>query len=1104
MLIRIPITALALALAASRAGAAAIDYGRDVRPILSDKCYHCHGPDESSRKAKLRFDTKEGALRVKDGVAAIVPGKSAESELVFRITSTDSEEVMPPPEAKLGRLSAAEIDTLKRWIDEGAPYQTHWSFQPLASVTPPGRPKSPAAGIAPQNAIDHFVFAGLAARKLAPQPEADRATLIRRVSFDLTGLPPTPAEVTAFVSDASPRAYEQLIDRLLQSPRYGERMAVDWLDLARYADSYGFQVDREREMWPWRDWVIKAFNENLPWDKFVTWQLAGDLLPDATEEQVLATAFNRLHPQESEGGSVEEEYRVNYVNDRVTTFGTAFLGLTLECARCHDHKFDPISQKEFYQLFAFFDDIDEAGLYSFFTQSAPTPALGLPSAEQKKQIAEAIAAEKSAEEQLSALRESRRGAFADWLARRPAIPADVGSPLAGASQSASKLAGLQSGPALHLNDELARFDFDGREGTNRAADAKPPTDAAAEAPQEAPSTAEKAPTLAKFTSLIDEKQVATTSPENESVPGRSGQAIKLTGDHAIKTSLGNFQRHDRFSISLWIQTPDVKERAVVLHRSRAWTDAGSRGYELLIEEGRLKWSLIHFWPGDAISVRAIEPLPVKAWVHVTVTNDGGSRAAGLRMYVNGAPIPVDVVRDHLTKDIRGGGGDTLTLGERFRDRGFKGGMVDDLRVFGRELTEIEAREVFSSGVITALREKPTAALQVAERQALFAYYLENHDEPYRQQVTALTVARAAHTKLADEVKDIMVMRELPQPKPAYVLKRGDYDQRGEAVGPDTPAALPAFPQEQPRNRLGLARWLTEPRHPLLARVTVNRFWQAMFGRGLVKTVDDFGSQGERAEYPELLDWLAGEFVRLNWDVKALLKTILLSHTYRQRSFATSEVMADDPENNWLARGARYRLPAEMIRDHALAVSGLLVEKIGGQPVFTYDIPESFKPAPAGKGEQLYRRSVYTFWRRTGPAPMLEAFDVPKRVVCVARRDTTNTPLHAFVLLNGPQFVEAARVLAEKVQRDSGGRRDELVAQAFIRTTGRPPDAAERGIVGRMHEEQLEWYRRHPERAAEYLKIGDTPGDATLPAPEVAALATVINTLMSHDTFVVKR
>ncbi|MSU48732.1 MAG: DUF1549 domain-containing protein [Opitutus sp.] len=1078
VLAKLGAVSFSLVLLVSIAQSAPVDYGRDVRPILSDKCYHCHGPDESGRKAKLRFDTKEGAFRLKDGAAVIIPGKSAESEIIFRVSSTDTEEMMPPPEAKLARLTPAEIDILKRWIDEGAPYQTHWSFTPLAAVVLPAEPAKLPADVTARSPIDRVVFAGLAARKLAPQPPADRATLMRRVSFDLTGLPPTPAETDAFLKDNDPKAYERLVDRLLSSPRYGERMAVDWLDVARYADSYGFQVDHERDMWPWRDWVIKAFNENLPWDKFVTWQLAGDLLPKATSEQRLATAFNRLHAMESEGGSVEEEYRINYVNDRVTTFGTAFLGLTLECCRCHDHKFDPLAQKEFYSLAAFFQNIDEAGLYSFFTPSAPTPAMWVPDATHEEKFVAATRAVKSAEEKLAALRETRRAAFATWLDKKPALPAAV-------------------------SGELARFDFD-----HRATGVVPAPEAAGENPaavlDAAAGAAEKAEKRGRFASSINAADVATTPKENESVPGRSGLAVKLTGDHPINTTLGNFRRHEPFSISVWIQTPDVKKRAVVLHRSRAWTDAASRGYELLIEDGRLKWSLIHFWPGDAISIRANDPVPVGEWVHVTVTNDGSSRAAGLRLFVNGRPMRTEVIRDNLTKDITGGGGDTIVLGERFRDRGFKGGLVDDLRVFGRALTELEARAVFSGETLAGLFPPNRSALAGAERERWFDYFLANHDESHRQQQCAVADARAAQTRLADEAKDIMVMRELSQPKKAYVLKRGEYSQHGEEVGPGTPAALPPFPKDQPRNRLGLARWLTDSQHPLLARVTVNRFWQATFGLGLVKTVDDFGSQGDRAEYPALLDWLAGEFIRSGWDVKALLKTIVLSHTYRQRSFATPEVMTDDPENISLARGPRYRLPAEMIRDNALAVSGLLVEKIGGPPVYTYDIPESFKPAPAGKGEALYRRSVYTYWRRNGPAPALEAFDVPKRVVCVARRDTTNTPLHAFVLLNGPQFVEAARVLAEKLHRECGGKREEIVEQAFRRIACRVPDAVERKIVGRLFDEQLAWYRDHAEEATAYVAIGDTPRDATLPAAEIAAVAALINTLMNHDAFVVKR
>ncbi len=1115
---RLPAPPLAVALLAgafaapSARAAAPVDFSRDVRPILSDKCFHCHGPDEAGRKAKLRLDTREGALRLKDGVAPIVPGKSAESEILHRVTSREDDEVMPPPESKLARLTPAEVDTLRRWIDEGAPYKPHWAFEPLVAPTPPAAPLLAASTSllsAPNSQLaalplDRFVAAGLAARGLAFQPEADTATLLRRLAFDLTGLPPTDADVAAYRAaaadpEAALRAY---VDRLLASPRYGERMAADWLDVARYADSYGFQVDRERDMWPWRDWVIRAFNANLSWDRFVTWQLAGDLLPSPTDDQRLATAFNRLHAQEAEGGSVEEEYRINYVNDRTTTFGTAFLGLTLECARCHDHKYDPISQKDFYSLAAFFQNIDEAGLYSFFTKSAPTPAMWLPDADHREKFAAATAAVTAAEARLAALRTERRPAFAAWRAQHPDAARDPDdavarftfderalpppSPPAAPPKAARKASKKASAtPASPAGAPLSPAPTPAPATTPPAPPAIPPEDVAVDATL-------KLPGAARFANLARPADFAATPRENESVTGRpgAGQALRLTGDHPVNTRVGNFHRHDPFTVSLWLQVPDTKERAVVFHRSRAWTDAGSRGYELLLEDGRFKWSLIHFWPGDALSVRATSPAPVGRWLHVAVTNDGSGRAAGLRLFVDGRPAAVEIVRDHLTKDITGGGGDTLALGERFRDRGFTGGLVDDLAVFSRALAPVE---------IAAL-----AGTAASAEDDLFEVYLARHDEPYRIQLAAVHAARAARTKLADEAKEIMVMAELPAPKPAYILKRGDYDQRGARVAADTPAALPPFPADQPRNRLGLARWLTDPRHPLLARVTVNRFWQSLFGRGLVKTVDDFGSQGDRAEYPELLDWLAADFVRSGWDVKALLRTVVLSRTYRQRSFATPAVMADDPENIWLARGPRHRLPAEMIRDHALAASGLLVEKLGGPPVFTYDIPESFKPAPAGKGEQLYRRSVYTFWRRTGPAPVLEAFDVPQRVVCVARRDTTNTALHALVLLNAPQFVEAARVLAERLHRESAGDPARLLDAGFERLIGRPPADAERAIVARLHAEQLAWFDARPADAEKHLAVGDTPRDAALPAPAIAAAAVVFNTLMNHDAFVVKR
>ncbi|NCX97495.1 MAG: DUF1549 domain-containing protein, partial [Planctomycetia bacterium] len=629
---------------------ARLSFNRDIRAILSENCFACHGPDSANRQAGLRLDTFEQATaELESGLRAIVPEDAAASELLARVVSDDPDLVMPPPEAKIGRLSAEQVATLRSWITEGATYEPHWAFVP---------PKRPAAADAAAG-IDALVAGQLAARGLAFQPEADRVTLIRRASYDITGLPPTPAEVQAFLIDTSPDAYDTLLDRLLASPRYGERMAADWMDLARYADSYGFQVDRPRPtMWPWRDWVIKAFNDNLPWDQFTLWQVAGDLLPNPAPEQILATAFNRLHPQEAEGGSVEEEYRVNYVNDRVTTFGTAFLGLTLECCRCHDHKFDPLSQREYYQLFAFFDDVDEAGLYSFFTDATPTPKLRLLDEPNTAALLKADQACAEAAAVLADREAAVRRAVADWAA------GTGGKPAALAAQAAGTIPG-----------ELARYAFD-----------------------------ERLPD-GKFASGLADDRPATSPADNSLVPGKSGQAIRLTGDHAVTTPVGNFRRSHPFTVSLWLQAPTRFDRAVVFHRSRAWTDAASRGYELLVAEGHLRWSLVHFWPGDAVSVRSAEPLPVGEWVHVAVTSDGSGKAAGLKIFVDGHPAATEVVRDNLTREITGGGGDTIAIGERFRDNGFKGGLVDEFRVFDRALSPLEIRELVAPGAIATALEK---------------------------------------------------------------------------------------------------------------------------------------------------------------------------------------------------------------------------------------------------------------------------------------------------------------------------------------------------------------------------------------------------------------
>ncbi len=1067
---------VAISAANTAYGAEKLGYNRDIRPLLSDKCFFCHGPDPKNRKGDLRLDDRDAAVKAK----AIVPGKPGESEVISRICTTDADDHMPPAKSKLESCTPAEIEMLKRWIAEGAEYEPHWAFIPLKpfAATKPGD----------ELPMDAAVSALLAKRGLKLQPEADRNTLIRRVSFDITGLPPTPEEVAAFEKDSAPGAYERLVDRLLASPRFGERMAVDWLDIARYADSYGFQVDREREMWPWRDWVIRAFNDNLPFDKFITWQLAGDLLPNATEDQILATAFNRLHQQESEGGSVEEEYRVEYVADRVQTVATAFLGLTFECSRCHDHKYDPVTQKNYYGLFAMLGNIDEAGLYSFFTPAMPTPAMPLLDAAAKARLASLRGIVADEEKRTAALRKSKEPAFAGWLKSRPSKVAMLG--------------------------EIGRFDFDKLE-KNQLANA------------------------------LDPKKPAKLKGENKLVPGVHGQAVEFTGDDAVDLPIGNFRSNEPFSVSLWMKTPDKKERAVVFHRSRAWTDAASRGYELLIEDGKLKWSLIHFWPGDAISIRATEPLAINEWKHVVVTNDGSGRAAGLRIFVNGAPIATEVVRDSLTRDITGGGGDNIALAERFRDRGFKGGVIDDFRIFARALTEIEALAAFdkrtadaalgSAGVPPAdsrvsressnvanggsPKDAPrnsggphetrgpaggTPALPDASSSALFDYFLATADADYAKQLGALSAARGEVMKFTSGQKEIMVMRELREPKPAYVLFRGEYNQRRDEVPMAVPEWLSPLPQGAPKNRLGLAQWLTDPRHPLTARVTVNRIWQSIWGRGLVKTTEDFGSQGARPLYPEVLDWLAARFIASGWDTKALVKTIVMSRTYRQRSIADAKTMADDPDNEWLARGPRIRLSAEMVRDNVLASAGLLVERLGGAPVNPYELSEGFKPANPSGGDGVYRRSLYTNWRRTSAPPAMVAFDAPRRAVCISRRERTDSPLQAFILLNGVQYVEAARVLGEKLHKEAKGDVRAMIEQGFLRCLSRKPDAKEADITTRLYNEQLAHFRQSPAQAEKLLKSGNAKRDAAIPAPEAAAAAVLAQALLNHDACVVKR
>lgn len=900
-----------------------VDYNYHIKPILSDRCYACHGPDEKARKAKLRLDTKEQAFKaLEDGWAVITPGKPNQSELIRRITTKDVDDLMPPPKSNLA-LTPDEIELLRRWVAQGAEWGKHWAFVPLPERTDP------------KASIDYFVQARLEREILKPSPEATKERLLRRVTFDLTGLPPTLEEIDAFLADKSPQAYERVVDRLLASPAYGERMAVDWLDVARYADTYGYQADRFNHLWPWRDWVIQAFNKNLPYDEFIIWQLAGDLLPNATREQRMATAFNRNHRQTNEGGSVEEEFRVEYNADRVHTAAGAFMGLTMECARCHDHKYDPISQKDYYRLFAFFNSTDESGLYSHFTDAIPSPALLLFKDD---------AQEKRYQELKRAIAEKEK-----QVKPRP----------------------------FSLDGEIAHYAFEDGKGGNSV--------------------------NSKFSAKLVE------SPQT--VRGKLGDALRFNGENSVTIEkVADFKRTDPFSFSLWLNIPEEREELVVMHHQQAGSDAGYNGYQLVLEHGRASFGLIHFWPGNALKVLTREKLPLKQWVHIVIAYDGSSRASGVSIYLDGKRAPLEIIRDSLYKDFANSV--PLTLAARFRGRGFKDGMIDELKIYDRCLTvEID----------------PT-----------------------------LQKLRAEENELINSVREIMVMGDLPVPRPTHVLKRGAYDAPGDTVAPGVPEAIMPFDGNWPSNRLGLARWLVDPRNPLTARVIVNRVWQMFFGTGLVVTAEDFGSQGQLPSNPELLDWLAKHFMDSGWNLKALAKLIAMSSTYRQSSHASPELLARDPDNKLLARGPKTRLTAEMLRDQALAASGLLVRKIGGPSVKPYQPEGLWEEKSSGwkyepdKGEGLYRRSMYTYWRRSSPHPMMTTFDAAERNTCTVRRQTTATPLQALILLNDPQFVDATEKIAAEASRFDAERR---ITYIFRLLTSRQPTERERKVLKTLFEEQ---------------------------------------------------
>jgi hypothetical protein len=1019
----------------------AIQFNRDIRPILSNHCFQCHGPDKAKRKASLRLDMEEGIFADLGDCKVIVPGEPSKSELFRRITATDESERMPPAKAG-GRLAERDVALIRRWIEQGAKWQKHWAF------TKPKRPPVPTVKNASwvRNPIDAFVLARLEREGLSPSPEADRTILIRRATLDLTGLPPASAEVDAFLADSSPDAYEKVVDRLLRSPRYGERMAARWLDAARYADTNGYQNDGDRTMWRWRDWVIEAYNRNMPFDQFTIEQIAGDMLPHPTLEQRIATGFNRNHRLNAEGGIIPEEYAVEYVVDRVDTTATVWLGLTLACARCHDHKFDPITQREFYQVFAYFNNVPERGKAVKYGNSPPL--IAAPTREQQARLVELQKELADADHEFATLREQIDAAQRAW------------------EKSFSTATPLHWAPAAGL---VADFAFDG--DTKRG------------------------------------------KPEGNLsfVEGPLGRAAAFDGRTFVDAGdVADFGFYDKFSIAAWVYPKGMEGGAIL---SRMDDTAMAEGYNLHLEKGKVQLNLSKRWLDDALRVETAAALAPERWHHVMATYDGSRWASGVRIYVDGEPQKLTVNLDELNQSFNTK--QPLRIGSRGTRSRFHGSLTD-VRIYNRALTPDEAQHLATPDAITSIIAQPPEKRTPRQAAKLRACFLENHaPEPIKQAHRRLLAARAAVEKHVESFPTTMVMEEMSPPRETHLLIRGQYDKHGEKVNAGVPASLwtpganaPGSPSV-PNNRLGFARWLVGPANPLTARVAINRYWQMYFGTGLVKTVDDFGAQGEWPLHAELLDWLATDFVRTGWDIKAVQRTIVTSATYRQSSRVTPALLQKDPENRLLARGPRFRLSAEMIRDQALAVSGLLVEKQGGPSVKPYQPPGLVKELTGTEdyvqdhGPNLYRRSLYTYFKRTVAPPTMMTFDAAGRETCVVRESRTNTPLQALALMNEVTFVEAARVLAERMMREGGRTPQERITFAFRLATARKPRPTELHILLDGFKEYRARYQTDERASQKLLSAGEHLRDTALPTRDLAAYTAVAGLILNLDETVTK-
>ena len=1016
-----------------------IDFQRQIRPILSDNCFHCHGPDKSTRMFDLRLDTRDGAFAVRKAGTVIVPGNPQASLLYQRIATAEPARLMPPAHSKKS-LTAAQKDLLKRWIEQGASWKEHWSF------AAPKRADLPAVRDArwSRTPIDRFILARLEAAGLAPAPEADRRTLARRLSLDLTGLPPAPEDVEAFVKDTAPDWYEKYVDRLLESDHYGEHRARYWLDAARYADTHGLHIDNYREMWPYRDWVINAFNRNIPFDRFVIEQLAGDMLPNHTMDQQIATGFHRCNVTTNEGGVIPEEVAAIYAKDRVDTTGSVFLGLTIGCATCHDHKFDPILQRDFYSLAAFFRNTTQNPLDGNIPDTPPI--LVVPKKEDMERWNAIPRDEEVLRKRLAESRGTAAADFENWLDKDRA---KIATPLEPADELFSV-----SGASVSLR------------GTS------------------------------------------VPLPLPDAIVTKDG-ALEFTTEAAIDApNLDWIEAGRPFSLAVKFRMPAGESNFTVVSqidprsRGRGWT------FEINARVPSLRLAGL---AGRGLQIRGsnVERLEPGKWYHIAFSYDGRRDLTGMSLFVNGVRARSEgrgESQPRLEGDIRNFV--PLRIGGQGTARNFKGGAIADLRIFARPLDDEYARLVADWPTLAAARTKPKAELGKAERDAFEHYYLLRENSDFIDLTGQL--ARLAEEKLDIQRRGAIthVMQEKDTEPFAHVLYRGMYDQPREKVTPATPAVLPPMTSEYPRNRLGLAQWLVSPTNPLTARVAVNRYWQEIFGTGIVKTVDDFGAQGEPPSHPELLDWLAVEFRESGWDVRKMMKLMVSSAAYRQSSRTTEPKLAKDPDNRLLSRGPRFRMDAEMLRDLALGSSGLLTSTVGGPSVRPYQ-PDNIWETVAmtgsntrfykrDSGDKLYRRSMYTFLKRSAPPPAMEIFNATTRETCTVRRERTDTPLQALATMNDVQYVEAARVLAERALKSAPANFDSQLDFMTARLVARRFDDKERETSKRAYRDFLRFYDGKLDEAKKLISQGDSKPDPSLPAPEFAAMTLLANELMNLD------